>query len=93
MNTIWITFWIVTGILWAWYALLDYYFVNNKGMSMGWEVLNILLNTLFLPIGLFFGIFVFIVENEVEGGDTSIDFVVIKLMTEYKAMELDDKED
>jgi len=82
---IWFTFWAMIGIMWSWYGLLEYYFLSdNKGMTLGWEVLNICLNALIFPIGLLFGIFVFLVGKRAEDDAIDFDFTIIRLITDYR---------
>ena len=93
---IWIIFWLIIGTMWSWQALLEYRALNKGFMSTNWQVFNILLNTLFLPFGLIFGTFIYLVGKKIVQGDQEMvdfDFTALRIMTHYNKDFKSDKKD
>ena len=92
----WIVLWFILGTVWSLYALNKYNDVTNRSMTTWWQIFNIFLNTLILPIGILAGFFIFIVgKRSVEYDLDKIDFnfTVIRLLTYYTGEnEKNDKE-
>jgi hypothetical protein len=84
---IWLYFWLFIGTLWSWQALSEYFATKEIGMGTGWQVFNIFLNTLFLPFGLIFGMYIFVVIRKIVRDEEQLidlDLTFLKMITRYE---------